>query len=110
MALLNLVYRDRLFPREAYRRTFDLLIVRLPERQACRTMVELLSIAHERGCESQLAEELSVCLDNGRLPDMAALRVRFAPDPANLPNIVVRLAPLDAYEALIGTGMTGGAA
>ena len=23
MALLNLVYRDRLFPREAYRRTFD---------------------------------------------------------------------------------------
>ncbi|RVD70253.1 IS21 family transposase, partial [Mesorhizobium sp. M4A.F.Ca.ET.029.04.2.1] len=41
MALLNLVYRDRLFPREAYRRTFDMLIDRLPERQACRTMVEL---------------------------------------------------------------------
>ena len=110
MALLNLVYRDQLFPREAYRRTFDLLIVRLPERQACRTMVELLAIAHERGCESQLAEELSICLDNGRLPDMAALRARFAPDPTNLPNIVVRLAPLDAYEALIGTGVTGDAA
>ncbi|EHH04364.1 transposase, partial [Mesorhizobium amorphae CCNWGS0123] len=37
MALLNLIYRDQLFPREAYRRTFDMLIERLPERQACRT-------------------------------------------------------------------------
>ena len=34
MALLNLVYRDQLFPREAYRRAFDMLIERLPERQA----------------------------------------------------------------------------
>jgi hypothetical protein len=31
MALLNLVYRDRLFPRDAYRRTFDLLRQQLPE-------------------------------------------------------------------------------
>jgi hypothetical protein len=102
MALLNLVYRDRLFPREAYRRIFDLLVERLPERQACRIMVELLGLAHERGCESELADELTVCLDDRQLPDMAALRVRFAPDPARLPNVVVRLAPLQAYEALIG--------
>jgi len=102
MALLNLVYRDQLFPRQAYRRTFDRLIERLPERQACRIMVELLAIAHERGCESQLADELSACLEERKLPDIAAIRARFAPDPAELPNIVVHLAPLDAYEALIG--------
>jgi transposase InsO family protein len=102
MALMGLVYRDQLFPREAYRRAFDLLVERLPGRQACRIMVELLAMAHERGCESELADELSVCLDDRRLPDMAALRARFAPDPARLPNVVVRLAPLQAYEALIG--------
>ncbi len=45
-----------------------------------------------------------------RLPDMAALRERFAPDPARLPNVVVRLAPLSAYEALIGASLTGDAA
>ena len=73
-------------------------------------MVELLAIAHERGWESELADELSACLEARHLPDMAALRARFAPDPAKLPTIVVRLAPLDAYEALIGTGMTGGEA
>jgi hypothetical protein len=102
MALLNLVYRDRLFPREAYRRTFDMLMERLPERQACRTMVELLAMAHERGCESELADQLRVSLEARRLPDMAALRELFAPDPSRLPNVVVHLAPLDAYEGLIG--------
>jgi hypothetical protein len=104
MALLNLVYRDRLFPREAYRRTFDFLIERLSQRQACRIMVELLAIAHERGCESELADELAGCLNARRLPDMDALRARFAPDPERLPNVVVHLATLDAYETLIGAG------
>jgi hypothetical protein len=110
MALMNLVYRDQLFPREAYRRTFDLLVERLPERQTCRTMVELLAIAHERGCESELAEALAAHLAERKLPDMAAIRARFAPDPAKLPNIVVRLASLDTYEALIGSEATGDAA
>ena len=110
MALLNLVYRDRLFPREAYRRTFDMLIERLPERQACRTMVELLALAHERGCERELAAQLDASLQVRRLPDMAALRERFAPDPSRLPDVVVHLTPLDAYEALLGSSLTGEAA
>jgi hypothetical protein len=108
MALLGLVYRDQLFPREAYRRTFDRLIERLPERQACKIMVELLAMAHERGCEAELAGELAAGLEAGRLLDMAALRARFAPDPARLPNVVVHLTPLNAYEALLG--LTGDAA
>ena len=110
MALLNLVYRDQLFPREAYRRSFDMLMEHLPERQACRTMVDLLAMAHERGCESELADQLTTALQARRLPDMAALRERFAPDPDRLPNVVVRLAPLNAYEALLGASLTGDAA
>ena len=115
MALMNLVYRDQLFPREAYRHTFDRLVEQLPQRQACRIMVELLSLAHERGCESQLADHLAAGIEARQLPDVAALRAHFAPDPANLPTIVVPLAPLDAYEALIGqtpiaAGAAGGAA
>jgi hypothetical protein len=110
MALLNLVYRDRIFPREAYRRTFDTLMERLPERQACRIMVDLLAMAHERGCESELADQLAASLQARRLPDMAALRERFAPDPSRLPDVVVRLTPLNAYEALLGASLTGDAA
>jgi hypothetical protein len=110
MALLNLVYRDRLFPRQAYRQTFDVLLERLTERQACRTMVDLLALAHERNCEAELADELAAGLQAGTLPDMAALRTRFAPDPARLPNVVVKLASLKTYETLIGAGLTGDAA
>jgi hypothetical protein len=105
MALLNLVYRDQLFPREAYRLTFDRLCEQLPERAACKTMVELLSLAHERGCEAQLAQALSQCLADGLLPDLNALRARFAPDPAGLPDVRVQLASLSDYEALVNLHM-----
>jgi hypothetical protein len=108
MALLSLVYRDQLFPRDAYRRTFDALLMRLPERQACRVMTDLLALAHERGCESELADKLSTALEAGQLPDMAALRAHFAPDPAALPNVEIHLAPLNVYEALIGADLTMG--
>lgn len=111
MALLNLVYRDRLFPRDAYRRTFDALRGQLPDKKACRLMVDLLALAHERGCEAELADQLAADLDAGRLPDLNRLRAHFAPDPAHLPNVVVHLAPLTSYECLIGaTAEIGGAA
>ena len=105
MALLNLVYRDQLFPRDAYRLTFDRLLDKLPEKSACRLMVELLALAHERGCEAELANLLSDDLAAAQLPDLAALRARFAPDPAALPEVVVHLTPLIAYEALLGADL-----
>lgn len=100
MALLNLVYRDQLWPRDAYRHMFDHLCERLSERAACKLMVELLSIAHERGCEAQLATLLSEDLAADRLPELKVLRERFAPDLASLPEVSVRLTPLTVYEAL----------
>jgi hypothetical protein len=101
MALLNLVYRDRLFPREAYRLTFDRLCEQLPPRAACKAMVELLSLAHERTCEAQLADVLAQDLSERRLPDLKALWARFTPDPARLPEVCVQLASLSDYEALV---------
>jgi len=100
MALLNLVYRDQLWPREAYRHMFDHLCDRLSEGRACKLMVELLSLAHDRGCEAQLAAILTEDLAAGRLPDVQELRTRFAPDLAGLPQVCVHLTPLSLYEAL----------
>ncbi len=101
MALLSLVYRDQLFPRDAYRLTFEFLCESLPERAACKTMVALLSLAHDRSCEAQLAEVLVDDLNCRRLPDLNALLARFAPDPARLPEVSVRLAPLNSYDILM---------
>lgn len=101
MALMKLVYRDQLFPREAYARTFERLVEALGERAACRTMVELLAMAHERACEVELADLLGADLAVGRLPDIAALRERFAPNPAALPEVVVELVSLSTYDVLL---------
>jgi len=48
-----------------------------------------------------LATLLAADLAAGQLPDLAALRERFAPDPAALPVVSVHLAPLSTYEALL---------
>jgi transposase InsO family protein len=100
MALLNLVYRDQLFPREAYRLMFERLREQLSDRMACKIIVELLSLAHDRACEAELAGILQECLEAGQRPDLAGLRARFAPDPARLPEVTVDLVPLSLYEAL----------
>lgn len=101
MALLNLVYRDQLFPREAYRRVFERLCEQQGPRAACKITVELLSLAHERGCEAQLAQALQDDLDAARPPNLHGLRERFTPDTAALPEVRVVLTPLSEYEALM---------
>jgi ABC-type glycerol-3-phosphate transport system substrate-binding protein len=54
---------------------------------------------------AELATRLTADLAAGQLPDLAALRERFAPDPAALPAVIVHLTPLIAYEALLGDDM-----
>jgi hypothetical protein len=101
MALLQLVYRDKLFPRQEYQRAFEVLLDRLSDKEACKITLELLALAHDRGCERELAEQLATILDAGQLPNIAELRAFFAPDPAQLPIVNVRLGSLLGYEALI---------
>src|ERR671911_783202 len=100
MALLNLVYRDRLFPREAYQHAFEALRAALPDRQPCRITVDLLALAHDRGCEAELAACLAADHAAGRLPDLKTLEARFAPDPARVPDVTVALTPLSDYDEL----------
>ena len=62
--------------------------------------VELLALAHDRGCEAELARLIDAELDAGRLPDLAILRERFAPNPASVPVIEVKFVPLSTYDEL----------
>ena len=99
MALLNLVYRDQLFPRRAYARAFDKLLAERGDKHACRTMVGLLALAHDRACEAELAATIDADLAAGVLPDLDRLRERFRPVTA-VPAVAVDLAPLSAYDEL----------
>ena len=99
-ALQNLIYRDQLFPRPAYRRCWERLSEALPPRIACRLMVGLLALAHERACEAELAQALDDALDAGLLPDLDGLRRRFTPVATAIPAVVVSLPDPAAYDAL----------
>ena len=101
MALLNLVYRDQLFPRRAYSRAFDALLPRRARSKPCRTMVGLLALAHDRACEAELALVIEANLDGGILPDLDRLHERFKPDRAAIPDVAVELVALTAYDELV---------
>jgi hypothetical protein len=100
MALANLVYRDQLFPRPAFAWAFAALREREGDKRACKITVELLALAHDRGCEADLANAIDAALAAGRLPDLSALRTRFQPDTVPIPQVTVVLAPLTAYDEL----------
>jgi len=109
MALLNLVYRNELFPRPAFARAFEALLAERTEKQACRITVGLLALAHEHACEAELAQAIDAALDAGLLPDLDAMLDRFKPPIASVPDIVVELSPLHVYDEL-GTIDQGGVA
>lgn len=101
-ALTNLSYRDALLPGVVWRRTFEALLAELDAGMACRTMVGLLSLAHDRGCERELGVALGEALEAGTLPDLKALTQRFAaPEPAAPPVVTVELPAAAHYEALM---------
>jgi hypothetical protein len=108
MALLNLVYHDHLFLRPAYARAFEALLADGNERHACRTMVGLLALAHERACEAELADAIDAELDGGRLPVLDNMRARFKCEPAATPEVVVQLVPLSSYDELLSAGESHG--
>ena len=107
MALLNLVYRDQLFPRDAFRHAWDRLVATQPSRNACRTMVGLLALAHDRACEAELALALQAILDAGEVPDLTTLQRRFMPASMAIPDVTVTIPAAMAYDALLSTPQMG---
>jgi hypothetical protein len=100
-AFKGLVFRDALFPRDAYRRMWEQLDQRLTQRQACRTIVALLEMAACDGVEAALAERLDALLTEGALPDIKALRDMFAPRAGIVPAVIVVIPPTSAYDQLL---------
>jgi hypothetical protein len=106
MALLNLVYRDALFPRPAYRLAWEKLLADCDPRTACKSMVALLALAHDRCCEAELAAALTEQMAGLEAAgigviDVPALQARFAPVPATMPDVAVNLPAVASYDVLL---------
>jgi hypothetical protein len=104
-AFKGLVFRDDLFPREAYRRMWEQLDLRLTQRQACHTIVALLEMAALDGVEAALAVRLEGLLAAGELPDVQGLREEFAPRKTAVPEITVEMPSLRRYDELLSRGI-----
>lgn len=100
-AFKGLVFRDALFPREAYRRTWEQLDLKLTQRLACQTIVALLEMAAYDGVEAVLAQRLEALLAMGVLPDVNRLREEFAPRKAEVPQVTVEIPSASLYDALL---------
>jgi hypothetical protein len=100
-AFRGLVFRDDLFPREAYRRTWERLDQALSPRNACKVIVGLLELAGNYGVEAELAQQLEELLELGELPDLEALFAQFAPRQAECPIVVVEMPDASIYDALL---------
>ena len=104
-AFARLVYRDGLLPREEHAAAWARLSEALPERDACRRMVALLALAHDEGCEAELAHLIAKDLAEGRAPDARDLRARLEPGGRELPaDVPVALTALASFDALLGAG------
>jgi hypothetical protein len=101
-AFKGLAFRDCLFPREAYRRAWEVLDGALSQRQACRTIVGLLELAAMHGLEALLAARLEALLAAGQIPELKALREEFAPRTSvSPPEVCVSIPEASVYDALL---------
>lgn len=100
-AFARWVLRDAMFPRSEYARTWEHLSARLSEREACRLMVALLDLADRANVVAELAGVLQDLQDRGDLPDIEALRDRFAPRPSSMPDVQVVMPAASVYDELL---------
>ena len=100
-ALAQLSYLEALWPHPAYRLAWEALSAVQSVREASRTMVGLLALAHDQGVEAELALALNATLESGELPDLASLRKRFTPFAASAPLVIVNIPSLRLYDGLL---------
>ena len=93
--------RDAMFPRSEYAQAWEHISQALPERAACRLMVDLLDLADRANVVAELALELGRLLDKAELPDIDRLKERFAPRPAVMPQVVVVMPTAAVYDELL---------
>ena len=100
-AFARWVLRDAMFPRSEYAQVWEFISERLPERVACRLMVDLLDLADRAGVVAELASVLSALHERRELPDIDELRERFAPRQTLMPIVEVVLPSTAVYDELL---------
>jgi len=100
-AFARWVLRDAMFPRSEYAQAWEHISAKLPERSACRLMVDLLDLAERANVVAELAGVLATLQARDELPDIDELRHRFVPRQPAMPEVQVVLPATDVYDELL---------
>jgi hypothetical protein len=101
-ALAHSIYRDSLFPRTEHVLVWKALQAALSRRDACRRMVDILFLAHEKNAEAELANLLADDLQQHRLPDARDLKALLVPRDHSLPkDVAVNLPTSSCFDTLL---------
>jgi hypothetical protein len=100
-AFARWMLRDAMFPRSEYAQAWQRIRERLDERAACRLMVDLLDLADQANIVAELAQILAQLHERDALPDIEALRGRFAPRSPEMPSVRVELPSPADYDELL---------
>ena len=102
-AFARLVHRDGLLPREECAQAWARLSEARSQKDACRRMVGLLALAHDEGCEAELAHLIPEGLGADRTSDARGLRARLEPRGRGLPaDVPVALTAFASFDSLLG--------
>jgi hypothetical protein len=100
-AFARWVLRDDMFPRSEYAQAWAYISAKLPERMACRLMVDLLDLADRANVVAELSGVLAALQARDELPDIDTLREHFAPRQLAMPEVQVVLPATDVYDELL---------
>lgn len=97
-------YREDLFPAVVFRRAYDALSERLPQRRADIEYLGCLKIAAETmQCEVELA--LDLLLEGGKIPTAEAVRALVQPAAPVVPQLELAAVDLSCYDQLLADGI-----
>lgn len=104
-AFRHYIYRDSLFPKFAFRQTWELFDKQLDERQACREYVKILYEAAKPypNAERVVNDYLENCLSKQILPTSEGARSLFKEPLTDLPSLKVSSIELSAYDVLLNS-------
>ena len=105
-AFRHSVFRDDLFPREVFRRAWDILDAKLDPRKACKVYVGLLYLAAMHAAEDAVSQHLEAVLARGEVPDLEIARATIAPVPTAAPTLNVPAPNLKVYDSLLSLSST----
>jgi transposase InsO family protein len=99
-AFRNYVFRDDLFPNDAFRRTWSLLDSQLDKRVACKEIVQILKLAAD-GYEERITQELQKLLREQYVPRLSDLQAHLKICRTITPVVRVDECDLASYDDLL---------